>query len=560
MEERELIAVGRRVIAQEAKGLQCLAEGLDECFAAAVKLVRSLRGHLVVTGLGKSGLIARKVAATLTSTGTAAAYMHPVEALHGDIGLVGGDDALLAFSKSGNTDELVRFVLHFRNLGGAVIAVTAAPRSKMAELASLVVPMPDLPEACPMNLAPTTSTAMMLSLGDALAMALVEARGFKPEDFARFHPEGSLGKRLLLRARDLMHTGAELPVVRIDQSLEELLATMTAKSLGLACIVEPEGTFLGVFTDGDLRRLVRRCPDPMKLVRGRGVPPEPPRDRGDQGQALHDRRGHAADRLPAADARQRDHAAGGDRRAESADRHRAAAGHRLGRTGVDWPGVDMKTLVVVQHCQSQHHVNRQADRWPDCRNGLTDQGQRQALCVGERLRVGLAGHSCRIYSSCMQRATETAAIISRCLGTEMRPVGDLHEWNGRFAMERTEDGPEWVVDNRNWSLFDWRPFAQAETWREFCGRTCAAMDRVVQDHPSECVAIVVTHGGTASNIVAWWLRLPLDVLPERTPFAGLPGGISVLAENAFGKPVIRRLNDTAHLEVAGLGGGFGLGA
>jgi arabinose-5-phosphate isomerase len=265
MDERELIAVGRRVIAQEAAGLKCLADGLDESFAAMVNLVRSLRGHLVVTGLGKSGLVARKIAATLTSTGTAATFMHPVEALHGDIGLVGPDDALLAFSKSGNTDELVRFVLHFRNLGGAVIVATSAPRSKMAELATLVVPMPELPEACPMNLAPTTSTAMMLSLGDALAMTLVEARGFKPEDFARFHPEGSLGKRLLLRARDLMHAGDELPVVRIDQSIEDLLMTMTEKSLGLACIVEAAGTLLGAFTDGDLRRLVRRCPDPMKL-------------------------------------------------------------------------------------------------------------------------------------------------------------------------------------------------------------------------------------------------------------------------------------------------------
>jgi len=189
-----------------------------------------------------------------------------VEALHGDIGLVGPDDALLAFSKSGNTDELVRFILHFRNLGGAVIAVTSAPKSRMAELAAIVVPMPDLPEACPMNLAPTTSTSMMLGLGDALAMTLVEARGFKPEDFARFHPEGSLGKRLLLRARDLMHAGDQLPVVRIDQSLEDLLRTITEKSLGLACIVDPAGGFLGVFTDGDLRRLVRRCPNPMTLA------------------------------------------------------------------------------------------------------------------------------------------------------------------------------------------------------------------------------------------------------------------------------------------------------
>jgi arabinose-5-phosphate isomerase len=261
----DLVAIGRRVIVEEAAGLKCLSDSLDDSFADTVRLVEALRGHLVVTGLGKSGLVARKVAATLTSTGTPATFMHPVEALHGDMGLVGREDALLAFSKSGNTDELVRFILHFRNLGGAVIAVTANRKSRMAELAGLVVLMPDLVEACPMNLAPTTSTSMMLSLGDALAMALVEARGFKPEDFARFHPEGSLGKRLLLRARDLMHAGDELPVVRIDQSMEDLLRTIDEKALGLTCMVDRAGAFLGVFTDGDLRRLIRRCPNPMSL-------------------------------------------------------------------------------------------------------------------------------------------------------------------------------------------------------------------------------------------------------------------------------------------------------
>ncbi len=261
----DLLMVGRRVIAEEAAGLKCLADVLDGSFAEAVRLIQSLQGHLVVTGLGKSGLIACKVAATLTSTGTPARFMHPVEALHGDIGLVGPDDALLAFSKSGNTDELVRFILHFRHLGGAVIAVVSEAKSRMAELAGLVIRLPNLPEACPMNLAPTTSTSMMLSLGDALAMALVEARGFKPEDFARYHPEGSLGKRLLLRARDLMHAGDELPVVKITQSFEDLLRTIDEKALGMVCIVDVVGEFLGVFTDGDLRRLIRRCPSPMSL-------------------------------------------------------------------------------------------------------------------------------------------------------------------------------------------------------------------------------------------------------------------------------------------------------
>lgn len=264
----DLVQIGRRVILQESSALKCLAEGLGESFAAAVDLIESLCGQLVVTGLGKSGLIARKVAATLTSTGTPATFMHPVEAMHGDMGLVSSGDALLAFSRSGNTDEIVKFILHFRQLGGAVIAVTSNPRSRMAELATVTVAMPDLPEACPMNLAPTTSTSLMLSLGDALAMVLVEARGFKPEDFARFHPEGSLGKRLLLRARDVMHAGDALPVLGIDRSFDDLLRTITEKGLGMACIVDDKGQFLGVFTDGDLRRLIRRCASPMSLPLG----------------------------------------------------------------------------------------------------------------------------------------------------------------------------------------------------------------------------------------------------------------------------------------------------
>jgi len=262
---QDMVGCGRRVVAEEAAGLKRLAESLGDSFAEAVRLIEGLRGRLIVTGLGKSGLIARKVAATLTSTGTPATFLHPVEAVHGDLGLVDTDDALLAFSKSGNTDELVRFALYFRRLGGSVIAATANRGSRLAELAGLVIDLPDVPEACPHNLAPTTSTAMMLALGDALAMVLLEARGFKPEDFARFHPEGSLGKRLLLRARDLMHAGDELPLVRTDHSFEQLLRTIDEKHLGLACIVDGAGKFLGVFTDGDLRRLIRRCATPMDL-------------------------------------------------------------------------------------------------------------------------------------------------------------------------------------------------------------------------------------------------------------------------------------------------------
>ena len=269
---RDMIGSARRLVTEEAEALQSLAAMLDESFAKAVRLIESLEGRLIVTGLGKSGLIARKVAATLTSTGTPATFMHPVEAMHGDLGLVNADDALLAFSKSGNTDELVRFVLHFRRLGGAVVAATADRTSRLAELASIVIEMPDLPEAGPLNLAPTTSTSMMLALGDALAMALMEVRGLQPDDFAKLHPEGSLGKRLLLRARDLMHAGDELPVVGTDQSFADLLRTIDEKHLGLACIVDTEGKLSGVFTDGDLRRLIRRSKNPMKLSLGEALP------------------------------------------------------------------------------------------------------------------------------------------------------------------------------------------------------------------------------------------------------------------------------------------------
>jgi broad specificity phosphatase PhoE len=220
----------------------------------------------------------------------------------------------------------------------------------------------------------------------------------------------------------------------------------------------------------------------------------------------------------------------------------------------------MKTLVLVQHCQSQHHINREADRWPDRRNGLTETGRRQAQLLAQRLHKELEERPCRIHTSRMQRAMETARIIGECLHAEPQAAADLHELNGRFAMARTEDEPERVVDNSNWSLFDWRPFPQAETWRQFHARVCAAMEQIARGHPAECVPIVVAHGGTLSNIVAWWLRLPLDVLPERTPFAASPGSITVLKTNKFGKPVVDRLNDTAHLDVAGLGGGLNLGA
>jgi len=261
------VLLGRSVIEEEARALSSLAQALGEPFRAAVSRVLSLPpgGRVMVSGLGKSGIIARKIAATLSSTGTAATYMHPVEGLHGDLGLVGPDDLLLALSRSGHTEEMVRFAGHFRRVGGHAIAL-CEDRSPLAELCDVCLPLPKCREAGPLALAPTTSTTLMLALGDALAMALLDARGLKEEDFAKFHPEGPLGRRLLLRASDLMHAGADLPRVAVDAPFRDLLKELTDKHLGMACLVEADGRLFGVFTDGDLRRLIERHERPMEMA------------------------------------------------------------------------------------------------------------------------------------------------------------------------------------------------------------------------------------------------------------------------------------------------------
>ncbi|MBK8914160.1 MAG: KpsF/GutQ family sugar-phosphate isomerase [Phycisphaerales bacterium] len=249
------LEVGRQVIAEEAAALRAVAESLGSAFERVVQTILSDCDQLVISGLGKSGVIAQKIAASLTSTGTPATYLHPVEALHGDLGVVSRRHGLLALTRSGNTDELLRLVTHFRRLGGPVIGVTQARGSRLEELSHHVLLLPDLPEAGPMKLAPTTSCVMQLAIGDALAMALLHQRGFREENFAQYHPEGTLGRRLLLRAADLMHAGDALPLVRADQPLVELLHEATRKQLGLALIVDADGALVGTFTDGDLRRL-----------------------------------------------------------------------------------------------------------------------------------------------------------------------------------------------------------------------------------------------------------------------------------------------------------------
>jgi arabinose-5-phosphate isomerase len=247
------LAVARGVIRAEICGLERLAETLDGTFQTAVDLCAAVRGRIIVTGIGKSGHVAHKIAATLASTGTPAQFVHPVEASHGDLGMIGSEDAILALSNSGETSELADIIGYSRRFRIPLIAVTGGLRSTLAEASDVVLLLPAAAEACPMGLAPTTSTTMMMALGDALALALLERRGFSSADFRRFHPGGRLGRRLL-RVRDIMHQEEEIPLVSPAERMSEAILVMTAKSFGCVGVCEPDGRLRGVITDGDLRR------------------------------------------------------------------------------------------------------------------------------------------------------------------------------------------------------------------------------------------------------------------------------------------------------------------
>jgi arabinose-5-phosphate isomerase len=247
------LEVARRVIGAEVGGLQSLAEGLDRNFEKAVAACAGARGRIVVTGIGKSGHVGHKIAATLASTGTPAQFVHPVEASHGDLGMVGSEDAILALSNSGETAELADIIAYSRRFEITLIAITAGAGSTLAGAADCVLLLPEAAEACPMGLAPTTSTTMMMALGDALAIALLERKGFSPADFRRFHPGGKLGRRLL-RVRDIMHTGDAIPLVTSDAGMAEAILVMTAKSFGCVGVCQSDGSLIGIITDGDLRR------------------------------------------------------------------------------------------------------------------------------------------------------------------------------------------------------------------------------------------------------------------------------------------------------------------
>jgi arabinose-5-phosphate isomerase len=247
------IAVGRRVIRAEIEGLRRLAEALDGAFCDAVERCAGAAGRVIATGIGKSGHVARKIAATLASTGTPALFVHPAEASHGDLGMIGVGDVVLALSNSGNSAELGDIVAYTRRFDIPLIAFTGDPRSSLAEAADIVVLLPAAAEACPMGLTPTTSTTMMLALGDALAVALLERRGFSAEKFQLFHPGGAIGRKLL-RVRDIMHRGDAIPLVAPETAMSEAILVMSAKSFGCVGVCDADGQLIGIITDGDLRR------------------------------------------------------------------------------------------------------------------------------------------------------------------------------------------------------------------------------------------------------------------------------------------------------------------
>ncbi len=249
-----LAASARQVIEIQAGGIAQLATHVDESFFRACALMLDCRGRVVVSGMGKSGHIGRKIAATLASTGTPAFFVHPGEASHGDLGMITDKDVVLALSNSGETDELLTILPVIRRQGIPLIGMSGNPKSTLARLADVHVDVSVPAEACPLNLAPTTSTTAALVMGDALAIALLEARGFTAEDFARSHPAGSLGRKLLLRISDIMHVGDQIPTVAASASLSDALVEMTRKGLGMTAVIDDQRRLLGIFTDGDLRR------------------------------------------------------------------------------------------------------------------------------------------------------------------------------------------------------------------------------------------------------------------------------------------------------------------
>lgn len=256
MRQSEIISLGKSALEKEASALASFVDSIDSNFASACEKILNCRGTVLLTGIGKSGLIARKWASTFASTGTKAYFINPAEASHGDLGIMHSADLLISLSYSGETEELGTIVRHAKEFGISRIAVTGNQDSSLAQQSDLTLSVFTSKEVCPLNLAPTTSTTLMVALGDALAVTLMQLRGFTERDFARLHPGGSLGRRLWLRVKDLMHSGESIPKVNQEENWQNVLLTMTEKRLGLAVVMDGERV-LGVITDGDLRRFIQ---------------------------------------------------------------------------------------------------------------------------------------------------------------------------------------------------------------------------------------------------------------------------------------------------------------
>ena len=259
------LSLARKVLQTEAAAVLALADRVDERFARAVCLVRDCQGRVILTGMGKSGIVCRKIAATLSSTGTSAFFLHPAEALHGDLGVIRSEDVVIALSYSGENEELVRILETIKRLGAALIAMTGDARSTLAQAADVALDCRVSEEACPMNLVPTASTTAMLALGDALAMSVLVERGFQPEDFASLHPGGKLGRRLK-RVEQLMHHGDQVPVVNTTTAMPDVIYEMSRKGLGMTCVADEDRVLVGIITDGDVRRKMMTFPNMLDRV------------------------------------------------------------------------------------------------------------------------------------------------------------------------------------------------------------------------------------------------------------------------------------------------------
>lgn len=300
---KDILGTARQILETESRAIRNLIPQIGKNFEKAVNAMADCQGRVIVTGMGKPGFIARKIAATLASTGTPSLFLHPAEAVHGDLGMVTAKDVMLAISQSGETEEIVRMISTVKKIGVGLIAMTSSPASALARHADIVLNLAVTKEACPLNLAPSASTTAALAMGDALALSLLKKKGFRAEDFAELHPGGSLGKKLL-KVKDIMRTGKNNPVVRATTTVRQALLSITAARAGSCTVVDKQGKLLGIFTDGDLRRHLREGGEPVLKKPISEVATRNPMTIGKEklaAEALHILQSRKIDELPVVD-------------------------------------------------------------------------------------------------------------------------------------------------------------------------------------------------------------------------------------------------------------------